>query len=198
MLLAERACASAGECRWDLGAIVSGVALSRNYKNNKKVENDLKGQKTSILTVLDPFFAVFFGEKAPPQPLCQHQRPRGPGTCSGTPTHKYYYSTLVGPSTLWCVKNKKIFRGSGGAFGGGQGALLGGGSGGAFEVLRNIGIRRFLYYMAESVPAGWDPPTHTVNRAPRAQRKKSAEMGQKPQGLPGIGPGSCKSGNCQL
>ena len=31
LLLAERACASAGECRWDPGAVVSGAAISRNY-----------------------------------------------------------------------------------------------------------------------------------------------------------------------
>ena len=34
LLLAERACASAGECRWDPGAVVSGAAISRNYKND--------------------------------------------------------------------------------------------------------------------------------------------------------------------
>ena len=35
LLLAERACASAGECRWDPGAVVSGAAISRNYKNHR-------------------------------------------------------------------------------------------------------------------------------------------------------------------
>ena len=33
LLLAERARASAGECRWDPGAVVSGAAKSRKYKN---------------------------------------------------------------------------------------------------------------------------------------------------------------------
>ena len=37
LLLAERACASAGECRWDPGAVVSGAAISRKYKNDPKM-----------------------------------------------------------------------------------------------------------------------------------------------------------------
>ena len=85
--------------------MVSG-SLHRDYRKlKKKVENGLKGQKPSFLTMsrFGPFVDHFFGE-APPPPLCQHSRPRGPVTCSRTRTHKCRYGTLVRPSTLWCVK----------------------------------------------------------------------------------------------
>ena len=42
LLLAELACASAGECRWDPGAVVSGAAISCNYKNALKMAKNRK------------------------------------------------------------------------------------------------------------------------------------------------------------
>ena len=65
--------------------------------------------------------------------------------------------------------------GQGALLTGGQGALfLGGGQGALFEVLVQSGIGPKLYYMAESVPAGWDPPQPTLSseRQGRIGKKK--------------------------
>ena len=79
--------------------------------SKKKVENGLKSRKSSFLPMsrFGPFVDHVFGE-APTPPLCQHSRPQGPVTCSSTLAHKYYHSTLVRPSTLWCVKRTRSLR----------------------------------------------------------------------------------------